>query len=544
MGKIKIGLAIINENECVEEIGISYIGALLKENGFSVKIISEVAEETLIHQVKDFDPYLLGFSVYDSNLNKTLEICRKIKKILPDIYISLGGRNPTQYSKRIMAENSYIDFVISKEGEYPFLELAESLYNGTSFGNIKNLTFRKDSMIISNEIRDTLPDLDQLPFALRDIIRDKKMKTANILSSRGCTQQCSFCSSPIFWRNGQNQKKPLLWRGRDIDCVLEEMKILNRDIKVKYFKFLDCSFEDPDVKLFRSFQIPQKIIESKLDISYIVQFRSDIYRKAEKNPLYLDTMIQSGLAAVFIGIEAGNEEDLKLYNKGTVLKDNYNCLKYFSEHDVLVKIGFIGFNPFSTYDRLYSNIEFLYKTGFASKFHMLRRLQLINDTSIFKTINEAGLLYYDKQKKNYQYRFENVNIWNMYRYINKYFNKYNMEKMLKLQFFIELYDEKMMLMKTYYHKRDPKICNILKSYIEMYQEIMSDLNERNMNWFTSLVGIAKINWQEDKAEQYMEQYISYDYLHHIHNKLLLHQTRLYRQLMENGCKEDAAYILE
>lgn len=544
MKKIKICLAIINEEEFVEEVGISYIGALLKEHGFSVKIISEVAEEVVFQRIQEFSPDLLGFSVYDSNIMKTLGICRKIKKELPEIYISLGGRNPTQFSEQILAENECIDFVISKEGEYPFLELAECLNSGETFENIKNLTYRKDSLIIKNENRDSPSDLDLLPYALRDILQSKKLKTANILSSRGCTQQCSFCSSTVFWKNDQNQGKSLLWRGRKISCVIDELKILYQDAGVKFYKFLDCSFEDPDVNLYRSIQIPQKIIDSNLDISYVVQYRSDIFKKARKNPLYLKTMIQSGLSVVFLGIEAGNDEDLKFYNKRTTLKDNYECLEFFSDYDVLVKIGFIGFNPFSTYDKLYSNIEFLYRTGFASKFHMLRRLQLINDTAIFKTVQEAGLLYYDLERNRYQYYFVNDNIRNMYYYINRYFNHYSTNKMRKLQFFLEVYDEKLMLMRSYYRRHDSRIFRILDKYMAMYQIIMSDLNERNKNWFTSLIRTAETGWQEDKAEQYLEKNISFSYLDQIYNSLFRQQTSLYGDLIKNGCQEDAVYILK
>ena len=59
------------------------------------------------------------------------------------------------------------------------------------------------------------------------------------------------------------------------------------------------------------------LIESNIKATFEVNFRSTIHKKI--TPDIMKKIIQAGIVCVFLGIEAFNEEDLRLYKKSATL---------------------------------------------------------------------------------------------------------------------------------------------------------------------------------------------------------------------------------
>lgn len=535
----KIALAVITEKNNQEELGICYIGALLMKNDYSVSLFSNNNVSILKEKLYDYQPDLIGFCVYDKTYIQTLQLCKETKEKFPRTVIVLGGRKATDSAEEVLRECNDVDFVITGEGEFAMLNLINSLNDNTPVDNISNLTYRSSGSIVRNQNARTVEDLDVLPHPMRNILADEKLNTANILSSRGCTQSCSFCSSPVFWESGNRSK---LWRGRDTTDVLNEIKDIREKHGIRYYKFLDCSFEDPDYKLERSMKLAQLLLDSGMDISYMVQFRPDIYKKALQKEKYMQVLVDSGLAAVFIGIEAGNDDDLMLYNKGITVRDNYDCIDYFSKFEVLVKFGFISLNPFSTVERLRANIDFLYKTGMASRFYMIRNYQVIENSSLCQKLKEDGLYYFNTNKKIHDYVYKDENIGNMSKFAINYFNQYNSEKLYVLKYFIEIFDEKIAFIKSYYKNRNLSVYNLIESYNQRYLKVMADLNEKSRDWFIQLLDLTDEGWDEKLAKSIVQEVFPYNYLDKVYTELLIIHKELYKYLLRVNTK-DADYLL-
>ena len=196
-------------------------------------------------------PNVILFSVYIWNIEFTLKVIQEIKKILPQVFIGVGGPEVSYRAEEILQENKFIDCVISGEGEISTCELLINLnknfdlekneFNSFDF-NIDGIYFRNKNFTPRNPIQ----NLDELFFAYPQLKISENDKTENSIqeenldvnnrifyyeSSRGCPFRCSYCLSSI--------DKSV--RNRSLEKVFEDLQIF-LDAKVKLVKFVDRTF--------------------------------------------------------------------------------------------------------------------------------------------------------------------------------------------------------------------------------------------------------------------------------------------------------------
>lgn len=95
--------------------------------------------------------------------------------------------------------------------------------------------------MLSNAARPYIEDLDSLPFPAYDLIPDlgachpppfnyRRRPVANVITSRGCPNQCTFCANATFGRR---------LRMRSAESVVEEIEMLIRLFHVREIAFSD-----------------------------------------------------------------------------------------------------------------------------------------------------------------------------------------------------------------------------------------------------------------------------------------------------------------
>src|SRR5699024_11016396 len=205
-----------------------------------------------------------------------------------------------------------------------------------------------------------------------------------------------------FW--GTNRDN--CWRGCSPQYIVGEVKQLVEEHGINRFWFIDNSFEDhaPGDK-DRMINIAQGIIDSKVNISYETYFRAEVYKRF--TPESIEIMRQSGLVGTIIGIESGNKEDLLLYRKRASVEDNYKVIEFFRNNGIAVDIGFINFNPYSTFEKLRKNAEYLYKTKYGSAlYYFVERCGITSFSDILQQVKSDGLLLDSHESSPYAYRYE------------------------------------------------------------------------------------------------------------------------------------------
>lgn len=495
-------LAVYNKhmNETREEIGICSIAAVLRENKHEVLLMGANEKQVNYSRIIDFKPDIVGMPVYNVSKDSVYQVGKHIRELLPDTLICVGGCLPTYHAEEMMKEASFIDLAIRGEGEFVFLEMVTQLENSNSIEGVKGLTYRRGNDIFSNERQQIIHDINELPFISRDLLKDNKLKYADISTSRGCTRNCSFCCSPSFWSSEGSK-----WRGRDIFKVVDEIENIISKYGVRYFSFSDNSFEDPGINCKKVQNIAEEIIRRNLNICYFINLRAEFQRKA--SPQLMELLKKSGLYSVYIGIEAANEHDLRIYNKFAGIEDNEKIVELFRKYDIHVDIGFINFNPYSTFEGLRKNMNFLERHGFATCFPHASRYRIYKGSGLYERIKSDGLLKKTRFDDEFSYEYINKEIEKLANFLENYIFSYSAES-YKIYFYSHDYIILLMYLKRQFESGEKnEAYRIVVENERQVKEVLSDLNRRNSKSFSLLIDMAEKAWDEKIAFSIMEDIV-------------------------------------
>jgi radical SAM superfamily enzyme YgiQ (UPF0313 family) len=242
----------LSENEAERELmspyfplGLLYLGAFLRERGFS----PEIFDGTFTTGIEDFtatldryDPKMVGITALQPNR----EIALTLAGIAHErgATIIMGGPDPT-FSPETYLSNPAVDIVVHHEGELTLVELLEAnQVNGLinhDLPNIPGIAYKDiDGDIAINPRRPYILNLDELPLPARDLIDIEKYleiwreqngyASLSISVARGCPYGCEWCQDAV---HGQEL------RLRSPESVAAEVKILKQSFNIDRLRVVD-----------------------------------------------------------------------------------------------------------------------------------------------------------------------------------------------------------------------------------------------------------------------------------------------------------------
>ena len=273
---------------------------------------SKVMESTINSDINVFaeqiineKPDVVSFSSYIWNIEKTLEIAKFIKE-KTDCAIILGGSEVSYRAKNVLESYSFVDFVLSGEGEKSFPQFLDTYNSNGDFKNICGLSYRENGIAVSipeAECKDTPPS----PYN-NEFFENLKGRISYIETSRGCPYRCAFCLS------GRCSSL----RFFDIEQVKSD--ILKLAVSgTKTIKFVDRTF---NAKTERANEILEFILSNygtKIPEGTCFHFEiaGDILKKSTMQIL---SRAPKGVFQLEIGMQSFNEETLKAINRKTDTK--------------------------------------------------------------------------------------------------------------------------------------------------------------------------------------------------------------------------------
>ncbi|MCZ2809539.1 MAG: radical SAM protein [Candidatus Bathyarchaeota archaeon] len=321
----------------VPPLGLGYLGGMLRENGFEVKIFDLNVENSSLRELLSSEKLkIVGISFVITNARQALETTRKLKILLPECFVVVGGPYPTLMGERLLVRHREIDAVVVGEGESTTLELFERLQNDQDLDDVSGLVFRDKNTVKRNPPRSLIEPLDSLPFPARE----KLPMTAYdenagvIFTSRGCPYQCMFCSRPVFGRK---------WRGHSPEYVLEEIEHIKKRHGIRRLSFLDDNFT---FDLERAEKILDGIASRnwKLELYFWNGIRVDHVTKG-----LLEKMKRAGCTTLNYGVESVDPDVLANIKKGINLDQVEEAIKltrkYGIKANVFLMVGNPGDNP-------------------------------------------------------------------------------------------------------------------------------------------------------------------------------------------------------
>lgn len=195
-----------------QPLGLLYLVSVLRRD-FPGQFEVELVEQALYgldlkrmrERIRAFMPDLIGFSCTSLEAPEMEQLARISRELDPQCLTVLGGPHAKFFYDQVL-ENPDIDVAVLGEGELTFPELMRKLMAAQPLDDVKGIAFKKNGRIILTPPRETIYDLDALPFPAWDLVdfnRYAKVLSMNahnyaspwavILTSRGCPFHCAYC---------------------------------------------------------------------------------------------------------------------------------------------------------------------------------------------------------------------------------------------------------------------------------------------------------------------------------------------------------------
>lgn len=288
-----------------EPLGIMYLSSILKSHGHQVRGVM-LERENIFDVAKEYAPALIGYSAMDCERAAILKLNAQLKQKHGQLFSIVGGPLAT-FSPDII-NDPYIDAVCVGEGEEALLELVEALERGDDITGIKNIWTKLGGQVHKNEIRPLIHDLDSIPFPDRTLFaRFKKSKMFNIITSRGCPYNCTYCHNQRYKELYDVGASHINYRS--IDNVMDELKEINARFDPAVFWFQEDHFFIP-MRMLREFAARYPVEVGK---PFICSMRPEYLVNEER----VRVLKEANCAVVFTGCESGNDRIRK-----SVLKRN------------------------------------------------------------------------------------------------------------------------------------------------------------------------------------------------------------------------------
>lgn len=329
-------------------LGIGYLAAVLRNNGFKVDIIDCTFSrmELVLDKVKEYSPKIVGIYSMVTINHHAVEIANKIRK---DVELLVaGGPLPTLVPEHFL---DIFDIVVLNEGEETILELVRKFINGDDWKETEGIAFKDNgSHIVKTKKRAFQEDLDSIPFPARDLFPNQSYQkywrilhgytSTSMMTTRGCPYCCDFCSNPVF---GQS------YRERSAGNVYKEMVEIEKLGYDRVFFQDDCFTQNPN----RTHELCDMLIENPIDLDWMCLSRADTLTKnlAEK-------MYQAGCRRIFFGIESGDPGILKIMNKQIIPRDAKAAIQNAASTGMETGAFFILGYPGETNESLLRTVNF------------------------------------------------------------------------------------------------------------------------------------------------------------------------------------------
>ena len=287
-------------------LGILYLAGYLRQKLGMVPEILDLSFaknpwQTLCQKLEEKKYQWIGISAMVTMAESSEKVAELVRSLQPRAKIILGGPHPTTLPEKCQSKN--FDFLVLGEGEETFAQL---LGKGTGEG-VEGVWFRVDGHWEKNPSRTPLQDLDQIPFPAFDLVDlslyqkywfqldtlGKPISGTNILASRGCPFQCTFCQPTLERLFGKKLRK------RSPKNIIQELFWLKERFGIQGFIFADDTLI-VDKNWCR--ELAREMLAQNLGLVFGANVRAELVEEDT-----LRALKEAGLRKIYLGIESWSD---------------------------------------------------------------------------------------------------------------------------------------------------------------------------------------------------------------------------------------------
>jgi hopanoid C-3 methylase HpnR len=315
----------------LEPLGLELVAEATRRSGHEVRLLDlQVFRPKDYFRVLDtWRPDAVGFSLnYLANIPEVVDLAKVTRVRRREAFLFAGGHSASFTAREILEHcEGAMDCVVRGEAEEtmgPLLEAAAHDRHG--------LTHLPGVVSVYG---DGLPpqlihSLDRVRPA-RDLSAKRRKYFIGVLDpcasiefTRGCPWDCSFCSAWTFYGRSYRQRNP--------EAIVEELATIREP---GVFIVDDVAFIHPEHGLALGREIERRGIRKR----YYLETRADVLLR---NKPVFEYWKQLGSQYIFLGLEALDEEGLKLHRKRVTPDKNIEALEYARTLGINVAVNIIA----------------------------------------------------------------------------------------------------------------------------------------------------------------------------------------------------------
>lgn len=244
-------------------------------------------------RILDPHPDIVGFTVYRSNRDVTLELCRHLKETCRGLIVVLGGPEFIPGYPFDSELFEWCDYVYQGEAETGITEFIDHVSRGEK-PDMAGLWVKDGGQFKHTGRRERLQDLDRIPIPDYGDFDLTRYCEIPLQFSRGCDYRCTYCDNSFYFK-GQLFRSP--------ESLYAELEVLAETYGKKHFVLVDdsliCSRESKEAFI----RFCRLLIEHRMDIRFrIYGIRVTPFLTREDVAL----MERAGLDSVQIGLESAS----------------------------------------------------------------------------------------------------------------------------------------------------------------------------------------------------------------------------------------------
>ena len=341
-------------------LGLCYLAAVTRENGFDTKIVDSVAlkldYENVLSEILSDNPKYVGITASTIAIFNAAELAEMIKNQDDTIVVIIGGPHVTAVPEETMIKFPQFNIGVIGEGEVTIIDLLKTYNEGGNLGKVNGIIFKENNQVKLTNPRAFIKNLDSLPMPAWDLLPDlpryyhpsaqsvKRLPSSSLATARGCPGKCIFCDRRVFGN---------YCRAHSADYVIKMIKHLHFNYGIR-----DIQIDDDTFMTFkhRLAEVCQTLIQEDLGLSWNCLARVD-----HVNPEVLKFMRKAGCWQIQYGIESGSQKILDFLKKGVNLRQIEQAIRWTKESGISPKGFFMIGCPLETEETIIETIEFAQK---------------------------------------------------------------------------------------------------------------------------------------------------------------------------------------
>jgi anaerobic magnesium-protoporphyrin IX monomethyl ester cyclase len=338
-------------------LGAASLAGQLHSIGVETRIFDCTFEtfEGIQEKLLAYRPEIVGIYTMVTLSRNSFRIAEMLRASLPDCLLVSGGPLPTLYPEHF---STAFDIVFRGEVDLSFPRFCKDLFDLKAsrreltklpLENYAGLFIRQNGLKVeSPTVHYPEKQLESFPLPYRGdfahaayqkvwLDRDGS-KTTSIIITLGCPYNCDFCSRPVFGN---------LFRRRNLELVMDEVEQI-RQLGYDSLWIADDNFT--------------------LDLSFLKEFCrrmtgrqmswSCLSRVSRIDEEITQMMKAAGCRRVYLGLETGNQETLKLMKKQASLEEGQKAVHLFQKAGIDVAAFFIVGYPGETVPSIEETFRF------------------------------------------------------------------------------------------------------------------------------------------------------------------------------------------